>query len=65
MAINQYFPMQAIVYMGLSTDTKPANVPPGSRFIETDTLTSGGPSVFLFLNTGVWTPVTGFGLLGN
>jgi hypothetical protein len=38
--------------MGLSSDTKPKNVPPGSRFLETDT-----GKVFLLYNTGTWTQV--------
>jgi hypothetical protein len=51
MTINAYAPGSALVYMGLSTDTKPpAGI--GSKFIETDT-----GKVFLYLNTSTWLEV--------
>lgn len=52
MAVTQYYPASAAAFMGLSTDTKPMNVAPGSRFIETDT-----GKVWMLYNTGVWTQV--------
>lgn len=52
MAVTSYYPGTAPVFMGLSTDTKPANAPPGSKFIETD-----DAKVYLLLNTGVWTQI--------
>ncbi|MGA7539857.1 MAG: hypothetical protein WBW93_13940 [Steroidobacteraceae bacterium] len=52
MAIVQYYPASAAVLMGLSTDTKPTNVAPGTRFLETDT-----GKVWMFYNTGTWTQV--------
>ncbi|MGH8131895.1 MAG: hypothetical protein ACRETP_01475 [Steroidobacteraceae bacterium] len=51
MAINPYFPGTAAVYVGLSTDTKPA-AGIGAKFIETDT-----SKVYLYLNTGAWVQV--------
>lgn len=38
--------------MGLSSDTKPATAPVGSKFIETDT-----GNVWLMLNTATWSKV--------
>lgn len=52
MAVLQYFPASASVFMGLSTDTKPTNVAAGSRFLETDT-----GKVWMLYNTGTWTQV--------
>jgi hypothetical protein len=52
MAIVQYYPAAAGVLMGLSTDTKPTNVAPGTRFLQTD-----NGLVFMFYNTGAWTQV--------
>ena len=59
MAITLYNPTSAQAFMGLSADTKPANVAAGSRFLETDT-----GKVFLFYNTGVWTQVAAIALSG-
>ena len=52
MTVLRYDPQNVPAYMGLSSDTKPANVPAGSKFIETDT-----GNIWLMLNTGVWTQV--------
>lgn len=52
MTVTAYNPTSALALMGLAADTKPTNVAPGSRFLETD---SG--KVFLFLNTGTWLQV--------
>jgi hypothetical protein len=53
MAISEYYPTSSLVLMGLSTDTMPVNVAPGTRFLQTDT-----GAVFMFYNTGVWTQVS-------
>lgn len=50
-SINTYSPGNSLVYMGLSSDTKPT-APIGSKFIETDT-----GKVFLYYNTATWTQV--------
>lgn len=51
MAVNAFYPGNSIVFMGLSSDTKPvAGI--GSKFIETDT-----SKVWLMLNTGSWVQV--------
>ncbi len=47
--VNQYFPGDRLVYVGLSTDTKPAAAI-GCKFIETDT----GK---VYLNTGAWVQI--------
>lgn len=52
MTVSQYNPQNVPAFMGLSTDTKPTQVPFGSKFIETDT-----GNVWLFLNTGAWSKV--------
>jgi hypothetical protein len=52
LAITQYFPASALALMGLSTDTKPTNVAPGTKFLQTD-----NGEIFMFYNTGVWTQV--------
>ena len=52
MAVIQNNPQNVPSFLGLSTDTKPTNAPPGSKFIETDT-----GKVFMLYNTGVWTQV--------
>jgi hypothetical protein len=49
--VSQYYPQSVPVFMGLSTDTKPA-APTGSKFIETDT-----GNVWLMLNTSTWSKV--------
>lgn len=54
--IQTYAPQTSLVYMGLSTDTKPA-AGIGSKFIETDT-----KDVYLYENTGTWVQV---GTLGT
>lgn len=51
MTVSAYFPDSSTVFMGLSTDTKPA-AGIGSKFIETDT-----SKVWLMLNTGSWVQV--------
>lgn len=48
MAVNAYHPYNSLVYMGLSTDTKPAAAI-GSKFLETDTL-----KVSIRTNVGTW-----------
>lgn len=45
--------------MGLSTDTKPANVAFGSRFIETDT-----GKVWMYYNTATWAQVAAIATSG-
>jgi hypothetical protein len=50
MAVVSYYPGNTPVYMGLTADTKPLNVPAGSKFIETD----GTNRIWLFLNSGSW-----------
>lgn len=52
MAVDIYNSQNVPSFMGLSTDTKPANAPFGSKFIETDT-----GKVFMLYNTGTWTQV--------
>jgi hypothetical protein len=52
MAISKFNPANALAFMGLSTDTKPTGVAPGSRFLETDT-----GKVWMYYNTNVWTQV--------
>lgn len=52
MAITAYSPASSQVLMGLSTDAKPTNVAPGTRFLETNT-----GAVFLFYNSGSWQQV--------
>lgn len=51
MAVNAYYPGNSVVYLGLSTDPKPA-AGIGSKFIETDT-----KKVWLLDNTGTWQQV--------
>lgn len=49
--IQSYAPQTSIVFMGLSTDTKPA-AGIGSKFIETDT-----SKVFIYMSTPAWVQV--------
>jgi hypothetical protein len=56
MAIAQYNPATSVTLMGLSTDPKPTNMPPGTRFFETDTGNN-----FMFYNTREWVMQQGTG----
>jgi hypothetical protein len=52
MAVSSYYPGQVPVLMGLAADTKPVNVPAGSKFIETDT-----GKTYMLYNTASWVQV--------
>jgi hypothetical protein len=52
MAVTSYNPASALVLMGLAADTKPTDIAPGSRFLETDT-----GKIWVFYNTGSWVQV--------
>jgi hypothetical protein len=47
-----YYPNAAPVYMGLAADTKPTNVPIGSKYFAYDAQT-----MFVFTNAGTWVQV--------
>lgn len=58
MSLSYYDTPNARVTTGLSTDTKPATAPQGSRFVTTDTY-----AVYIFLGSA-WVAATEFSTSG-